>query len=67
MGLRVVRFLNKEVRSEAAAAVGWPLETLEERLAEMGLTTIGALQQADESVLAQRFGARHGRDLHARA
>jgi DNA polymerase IV len=38
-----------------------------ERLAEMGLTTIGALQQADEAVLAQRFGARHGRDLHARA
>jgi DNA polymerase-4 len=38
-----------------------------ERLAEMGLTTIGALQQADEAVLAQRFGSRHGRDLHARA
>jgi DNA polymerase-4 len=33
----------------------------------MGLTTIGALQQADEAMLAQRFGARHGRDLHARA
>jgi DNA polymerase-4 len=38
-----------------------------ERLAAMGLTTIGALQQADEAMLAQRFGARHGRDLHARA
>jgi DNA polymerase-4 len=38
-----------------------------ERLASMGLTTIGALQRADEAVLAQRFGARHGRDLIARA
>jgi len=38
-----------------------------ERLAGMGLTTIGALQRADEDVLAQRFGARHGRDLLARA
>ncbi len=38
-----------------------------ERLAEMGLTTIGALQRADEAVLAQRFGARHGRDLLDRA
>jgi DNA polymerase IV len=38
-----------------------------ERLAEMGFTTIGALQQADAAVLAQRFGDRHGRDLHARA
>jgi DNA polymerase-4 len=38
-----------------------------ERLAAMGLTTIGALQQADEDALAQRFGTRHGRDLLARA
>jgi DNA polymerase-4 len=38
-----------------------------ERLAAMGLTTIGALQQADEEALASRFGARHGRDLLARA
>ena len=33
----------------------------------MGLTTIGALQRADEDVLAARFGARHGRELLARA
>jgi DNA polymerase IV len=38
-----------------------------ERLAALGLTTIGALQQADEAVLAQRFGARYGADLLARA
>jgi DNA polymerase IV len=38
-----------------------------ERLAAMGLTTIGSLQRADEDVLAQRFGSRHGRDLVARA
>lgn len=38
-----------------------------ERLAAMGLTTIAALQQADEEVLAQRFGSRHGGDLLARA
>jgi DNA polymerase IV len=38
-----------------------------ERLAAMGFTTIGALQRADEAVLAQRFGARHGGDLLARA
>jgi DNA polymerase-4 len=38
-----------------------------ERLAAMGLTTIGALQQADEAVLAQRFGPRYGADLLARA
>jgi DNA polymerase-4 len=38
-----------------------------ERLAAMGFTTIGALQQADEAVLAQRFGGRHGRDLLRRA
>jgi DNA polymerase-4 len=38
-----------------------------ERLAAMGFATIGALQRADEALLAQRFGARHGRDLLARA
>jgi DNA polymerase IV len=38
-----------------------------ERLAAMGLTTIGALQRADEEALAARFGGRHGRDLIARA
>ena len=38
-----------------------------ERLAAMGLTTIGALQRADEAALAARFGSRHGRDLVARA
>jgi DNA polymerase-4 len=38
-----------------------------ERLAAIGLTTIGALQRADEDALAQRFGTRHGRDLLARA
>ncbi len=38
-----------------------------ERLAAMGLTTIGALQRADEVALAARFGSRHGRDLVARA
>jgi DNA polymerase-4 len=38
-----------------------------ERLAAMGLTTIGALQQADEAVLAQRFGPRYGAELRARA
>ena len=38
-----------------------------ERLATLGFTTIGALQQAPEDVLAQRFGTNHGRDLLARA
>jgi DNA polymerase IV len=38
-----------------------------ERLAAIGLTTIGALQRADEEMLAQRFGTRAGRDLLARA
>ena len=38
-----------------------------ERLAALGLTTIGALQQADPAMLAQRFGGRHGSDLIARA
>jgi len=35
-GLRVVRFLSKEVRSEAAGALGWPLERLEGWLVETG-------------------------------
>jgi DNA polymerase IV len=38
-----------------------------ERLAAAGFTTIGALQRADEATLAQRFGARHGAELRARA
>ena len=38
-----------------------------ERLAALGLTTIGALQAADEAQLAQRFGSRHARELVARA
>jgi len=38
-----------------------------ERLAAIGLTTIGALQRADEAALAARFGRRHGRELLARA
>jgi DNA polymerase IV len=38
-----------------------------ERLAAIGLTTIGALQRADEATLAQRFGPRYGADLRARA
>jgi len=38
-----------------------------ERLAAVGLTTIGALQAADETQLAQRFGSRHARELVARA
>jgi DNA polymerase IV len=38
-----------------------------ERLAAMGLTTIGALQRADEEALAARFGARHAGELIARA
>ena len=38
-----------------------------ERLAAVGLTTIGALQAADEAQLAQRFGSRHARELVARA
>jgi DNA polymerase-4 len=38
-----------------------------ERLAAMGVTTIGALQRADPEQLAQRFGARAGADLLARA
>jgi hypothetical protein len=35
-GLRVVRFLNKEVRSEAAASLGWPLDQLESWLSATG-------------------------------
>jgi len=35
-GLRVVRFLNKEVRSQAAASLGWTLDALESWLAETG-------------------------------
>jgi DNA polymerase IV len=38
-----------------------------ERLAGIGLTTVGALQRADEDSLAARFGARFARDLRARA
>jgi DNA polymerase IV len=38
-----------------------------ERLAALGLTTIGALQRADEKALAARFGARHAGELIARA
>jgi len=38
-----------------------------ERLAAMGLSTIGSLQQADAEMLVQRFGERHGRDMLARA
>ena len=33
----------------------------------MGIETIGALQRMPEAELAERFGARHGRELHARA
>jgi DNA polymerase-4 len=38
-----------------------------ERLAGMGLRTLGALAAADEDVLAAAFGPRHGRDLRRRA
>lgn len=38
-----------------------------ERLAEMGLRTIGQLQQADEAVLAERFGGNSARFLLSRA
>jgi DNA polymerase-4 len=38
-----------------------------ERLAGMGYTTIGSLQQADEEMLARRFGSRHGADMRSRA
>jgi DNA polymerase-4 len=38
-----------------------------ERLREIGIDTLGALQQVDEAALAERFGARHARELIARA
>jgi DNA polymerase IV len=38
-----------------------------ERLRAAGIETIGALQRVPEAELAARFGARHGRELHARA
>ena len=38
-----------------------------ERLAAIDLTTIGALQRADEQALAARLGVRHARELLARA
>jgi DNA polymerase-4 len=38
-----------------------------ERLRTHGIETIGALQRMPEAQLAERFGARHGRELHARA
>lgn len=38
-----------------------------ERLRELGIETIGALQRFPEAQLAERFGARHGRELHRRA
>jgi len=38
-----------------------------ERLAALGYTTIGALQQAPADALTRRFGHNHGSDLHARA
>ncbi|HZV73486.1 MAG TPA: DNA polymerase IV [Conexibacter sp.] len=38
-----------------------------ERLREHGIATIGALQRMGEAELAARFGARHGRELRARA
>src|SRR3954465_9897368 len=38
-----------------------------ERLAAMGLRTLGALAAADEAALAATFGPRHGRDLIHRA
>jgi DNA polymerase-4 len=38
-----------------------------ERLAELGLHTLGQLQQADEALLAERFGGNSGRFLKRRA
>jgi DNA polymerase-4 len=38
-----------------------------ERLRELGIETIGALQRMPEAELAARFGARHGGELHRRA
>jgi DNA polymerase IV len=37
------------------------------RLAEMGYTTLGALQNAPVAELQERFGERYGHDLHRRA
>ncbi len=37
------------------------------RLAELGLTTLGALAAAPEALLTERFGPNHGRDLQRRA
>ena len=37
------------------------------RLEQFGITTLGALQNADEAMLAERFGPNHGRDLLRRA
>ena len=37
------------------------------RLEELGITTLGALQECDEAFLAERFGPNHGRDLIRRA
>jgi len=38
-----------------------------ERLRALGIETVGALQRAEEAALVARFGARHGRELLARA
>jgi DNA polymerase-4 len=38
-----------------------------QRLAELGITTLGQLAHADEALLQGRFGPNHGRDLLARA
>jgi DNA polymerase-4 len=38
-----------------------------ERLAALGVTTLGALARTPERVLQERFGTNHGRDLLARA
>jgi DNA polymerase-4 len=38
-----------------------------ERLAGMGIATLGALAATPEALLQERFGANHGRDLLARA
>ena len=37
------------------------------RLAEMGYTTLGALQKPAVAELQERFGERYGHDLHRRA
>jgi len=37
------------------------------RLAQLGLTTLGALAAAPEQLLVERFGANHGRELQRRA